>query len=78
MMNTSNQDELESLYSKFMKVTDVMVADHGLYEVASVMMIIALGIYKTSMNDDEYEKMVVSIFDKRKEIKKLNVGPSIE
>jgi hypothetical protein len=55
-----------------------MVEDYDPLAVAGVMTAISLSIYRTSLNDNDYERMVVSIFDKRQDVKRFSSGLDIE
>ena len=51
-------DNLHDLYSQYLEFTSMMVQDHGGMEVAAIMMAQALSIYKTSLDEIDYNKMV--------------------
>ena len=62
-------DKLQQLYNNFLEFTDHMVGIHGPMEVAAVMMTQALSIYKSSMDDEEYNRMVDMISASRTQVK---------
>lgn len=62
-------DKLEQLYSNFLEFADHMAGIHGHMEVAAVMMTQALSIYKSSMDEDEYNRMVDMISASRTQVK---------
>jgi len=55
--------------------TEMLEQGYKPLEVAAVLMVQALTIYKTVLNADEYEKIVDGMSDRRDEIKPL---PQIE
>jgi hypothetical protein len=63
--------ELEKLYNNFLEFTDHMVCQYDHMAVAGVMMAQALSIYRTGMNEEDYNKMVDSISSMRNQIKKF-------
>jgi len=56
-----NDNQLQELYDNYLEFTQQMCSDHNPMAVAAIMMTQALSIYKTSMNDEEYNLMVDSI-----------------
>ena len=50
--------QLEQLYSNYLEFTDHMVGQYDPMEVAAIMMAQALSIYKTSLDEIDYNKMV--------------------
>jgi hypothetical protein len=63
--------KLEQLYSNFLEFTDHMVGQYDPMAVAGVMMAQAMSIYKTSMDEQEYNMMVDSISANRDKVKKF-------
>jgi hypothetical protein len=61
--------QLEDLYSKFLKFADDMAGEYGAMEVAAIMMTQALTIYKSAMNEEDYNNMVDSISASRGKVK---------
>ena len=62
MLEDSNEKEL---YEKFMAFNRIMLEEHDAIEIAAVMVIQGLSFYKTVMDDDDYQKIVKSIYDRR-------------
>ena len=63
------EDRIEDLYDKYLEFTDEMVAEYEPMEVAAIMIIQALGIYKTILSAEEYDTMVDNISDRRDDVK---------
>jgi len=61
--------KLQQLYDNYLEFTDHMVGKHGPMEVAAIMMTQALSLYRSSLNEDEYNKMVDMISMSRTQIK---------
>jgi hypothetical protein len=64
-----NDHKLETLYSNYLEFTDHMVSEHGAMEVAAIMMAQALSIYKSALPENEYHKMVATIYASRDKVK---------
>jgi hypothetical protein len=61
--------KLQQLYDNYLEFTDHMVSKHSPMEVAAIMMTQALSLYRSSLNEDEYNKMVDMISMSRTQIK---------
>ena len=61
--------KLQQLYNNYMEFTDHMVGIHGSMQVAAIMMTQALSIYRSSMNEEEYNRMVDMISASRTQVK---------
>jgi hypothetical protein len=69
-------DQDQDLYEKYMAFLDIMLEEHEPFEVAAVMVAQGLSLYKTMLDEDEYNEMVDAISDKRDEIQSFQ-GPEI-
>ena len=63
--------QLEQLYSNYLEFTDHMVGQYDPMEVAAIMMAQALSIYKTNLDEIDYNKMVDSISASRSQVRKF-------
>ena len=63
------EDKLQRLYNNYLEFTDHMCADNSPMEVAAIMMTQALSLYRSSLNEDEYNRMVDMISASRTQIK---------
>jgi hypothetical protein len=70
-------DQLQELYDKYLDFTVSMIADGNTLSVAAIMMAQALSIYKTAMNDEEYNAMVDNISASRDQVKQFT-GPVLQ
>jgi hypothetical protein len=67
-------DDFLALEATYMNLTTSMLDKNiSPYAMAAVMVKIALMIYKSSLNPEEYNSMVNSISDSRNEIKSFDV-----
>jgi hypothetical protein len=66
-----NDNELEMIYAEMLDFTSHMVAEHGAMEVAGVMMAQALSIYKTGLDEIDFNSMVDSISSSRAKVQKF-------
>lgn len=57
-------DEKE-LYAKYMAFNKIMLEEYDPLEIAAIMVIQGLSFYKTVMDDEDYQKIVKSIYDRR-------------
>ena len=67
-----NDDKLQQCYDNFIEFTDHMVGVHGAMPVAAVMMTQAMSIYRSSLTEDEYQKIIDTISASRKQVKTFN------
>jgi hypothetical protein len=59
---------LERLYGTYLEFTDHMISQHDPMEVAAIMMAQALSIYRTTMSEEDYNRMVDSISSTRDKV----------
>ena len=62
-------NQLERIYSNYLEFTDHMVGQYDPIEVAAIMMAQSLSIYRTTMSEEDYNRMVDSISDNRDKVK---------
>lgn len=62
------EKNLQQLYENYLEFTDHMVGIHGPMEVAAVMMTQALSIYRSSLDEEEYNRMVDMISASRTQV----------
>ena len=67
----------DELYYKYMAFNQVMFEDYKPIEIAAVMAVQALSIYRTSLSEEDYLKMVDSIYENRFGVQKLQ-GPNLQ
>jgi hypothetical protein len=60
---------LQELYDLYLGITDGMVGRYDAMQVAAVMSTIALSLYRTSMDDADYNAMVDNISASRDHVK---------
>ena len=70
-------DRLQEVYDDYLDFTVRMINSNNSLSVAAIMMAQALSIYKTAMNDEEYNAMVDNISASRDQVKKF-IGPSLQ
>ncbi len=62
--NSDNESHIE-LYRKYMAFNKIMLEEHNPLEIASIMVVQGLSFYKTIMSEEDYQKVVKSIYDRR-------------
>ena len=70
-------DQLQEVYDEYLDFTIRMINDTNALSVAAIMMAQSLSIYKTAMNDEEYNAMVDNMSASRDQVKKFT-GPSLQ
>ena len=70
-MSISDQNEhcIEDLYAKYLQFTSVMLEDYKDIEIAGVMITQALSLYRTVLAEEDYQRMVKSIYERRDDVK---------
>ena len=72
MSTDINDQELNELYQEYWSIHAKMIdKEHNPLEIAAVLMAQSLSIYKTILDQDEYDSMVDSISDMRDRVQKL-------
>lgn len=71
-INNDTTDQLENLYQDYWAFHATMIdKDHSPIEIAAILVAQALSIYKTVLEEDEYNAMVDSISDSRDKVQEL-------
>jgi hypothetical protein len=71
-INNEATDQLENLYQDYWAFHATMIdKDHSPIAIAAILVAQALSIYKTVLEEDEYERIVDSISDSRDKVTKL-------
>ena len=70
-MSIADQNEhcIEDLYAKYLQFTGVMLEDYKDIEIAGVMVAQALSMYRTVLPEEDYQRMVKSIYEKRSDVR---------
>lgn len=67
-----NMDTTNSLYKKYMSFNDIMLEEHMPLEIAAIMVIQGLSFYRSFLNEEDYQRMVKSIYERKDEIQTFN------
>jgi hypothetical protein len=59
------------LYEKYAAFNEIMLEENDPLEVAAIMIVQGLGIYKTMLSKKDYDSMVDNISDLREYVRKL-------
>jgi hypothetical protein len=65
----NNPHSIEDLYAKYLQFTGVMLEEYKDIEIAGVMIAQALSVYRTVLLEEDYQRMVKSIYERRNEVK---------
>lgn len=63
-----HMSQLEKLYSNYLEFTGHMVGQYDPMEVAAIMMAQALSLYRTTMSEEDYNRMVDNISSSRDQV----------
>jgi hypothetical protein len=67
--DNSSNSALDDLYQEYWMIHGQKLNDHNPLEVAAVLLAQAMTIYRTVLDEDEYNKMVDSIDKMRNDVK---------
>ena len=67
-----NEHSIEELYAKYLQFTAVMLEDYKDIEIAGIMVTQALSMYRTVLPEEDYQRMVKSIYERRNDVKTFN------
>lgn len=71
-MSTDINDNIENLYQEYWAIHAKMIdKEYNPMEIAAILVAQALSIYKTILEEDEYEQIVDSISNSRDKVTKL-------
>jgi hypothetical protein len=71
-IDNETTDQLENLYQDYWAFHATMIdKEHSPMEIAAILVAQALSLYKTILDEDEYNQMVDSISDSRDKVLKL-------
>jgi len=63
---------LEDLYAKYLQFTAVMLEEYKDIEIAGTMIAQALSMYRTVLPEEDYQRMIKSIYERRNDVKSFN------
>lgn len=66
----------EELYRRYMAFNEIMFEENDPLQIAAIMVVQGLSMYRTMLPEEDYLKMIDSIYENRLDVKKLE-GPSI-
>lgn len=64
----TNQHDLHEIYSRVMNTTNDLLVDHDPLAIAACMMSQALSIYRTTLEEEDYNKIVDNISAQRDKV----------
>ena len=60
--------EVETLYETFADLASSLSEEHSALAIAAVMNAVSMSIYKTTMSEEDYDKMAELIYDLRHDV----------
>ena len=67
-LSDNTDHSTEDLYAKYLQFTGIMLEEYDAMEIAAIMATQALSLYRTCMTEEDYQKIVKSIYDKRNQV----------
>ena len=64
-------DIMEPIYEKYSAFNEIMLEEYDPLEVAAIMIVQGLSIYKTTLSEHDYNKMVDMISKRRESVRKI-------
>ena len=68
-MIDKNQHCIEDLYAKYLQFTGIMLEEYKDIEIAGTMIAQALSMYRTVLPEEDYQRMVKNIYERRNDVK---------
>jgi Tfp pilus assembly major pilin PilA len=66
------EEEFQFTYNKLIDLVNTLLEDVDVMMVAAVMSTIGMSLYRTSLSEEDYNKMVNAMFDLKGEVKTFN------
>ena len=68
-MIDNNPHCIEDLYAKYLQFTGIMLEEYKDIEIAGTMIAQALSMYITVLPEEDYQRMVKNIYERRNDVK---------
>lgn len=72
-----NEDRIDHLYSEAVQMLEKFAVKYNAMEIAAVMVNLGMTIYKTSLNEEDYQSMISAIYDTRDVVKPFNLNEGV-
>jgi hypothetical protein len=63
-----DKEELSDVYEEVLKCLDSLLINSDPLAVAGCMLAQSLGVYRTIMDDDEFDKLMLAIYERKDEV----------
>ena len=67
-----DEEEFQALYTEYISLTNELLENFDILMIAAIMTTIGFSLYKTSLSDEDYNKIVDSMYDLKDDIATLN------
>jgi hypothetical protein len=71
-MIDKNPHCLEDLYAKYLQFTGIMLEEYKDIEIAGTMIAQALSMYRTVLPEEDYQRIVKNIYERRNDVKSFD------
>ena len=71
-MIDKNEHCIEDLYAKYLQFTGIMLEEYKDIEIAGTMIAQALSMYRTVLPEEDYQRMVKNIYERRNDVKSFD------
>ena len=69
-----DKEELSDVYEEVLKCLDSLLVTNDPLAVAGCMLAQSLGVYRTVMDEDEFDKLMLAIYERKDEVKPFNTS----
>lgn len=66
------EEQFQMVYNEFISLANSLAEDIDVLMIAAVMSTIGMSLYRTSLSEDDYNKMVKAMYEIKGEIKRLD------
>lgn len=64
-----DKEELSGIYEEVLKCLDSLLTTNDPLAVAGCMLAQSLGVYRTVMDEDEFDKLMLAIYERKDEVR---------
>jgi len=69
-----SEDNIDKLYHETVQVLENLAENYNAMEIAAVFVNLGMTIYKTSLQEEDYQRMIQAIYETRDIVKPFNLS----